>query len=192
MLQVLSIVFGGIVALATAIVAWIAYNNRHRVKSKYRLFISVQFNNLSDGEYEAVQKEVLEVLDSAKNYENIDSIYYFNRNIPTRADFKGKVFKPREYMKELVKCDYFIGIFQSRVHSSIYYETGFAVAEMKKCFLYTKKTENDVLPTVLAESVDLYEHVKRTEFDEIGEVAEKLKGLLPNLGNGNLTKLHSH
>ncbi len=187
MSQTLQILFAGVVAVATALGVWLTYRGRAKNRTKYRLFFSVQFNGLSDLEYEAVQKEIFEVLDFAKNLENVEDIYYFNRNIPTKEDFEGKEFLVSEYMRELAKCDYFIGIFQKRIHSSIYTEAGFAMAREKRCFFYTKANQEDVLPTVLAECVDIYEHVSRTDYKEIGEVATKLKGLLPNLGNGILT-----
>ena len=172
-------------ALATVLTAWLGYRALARRKRKFRLFLSIQMNDLTEEEYSAIQKEVLEVFEFAKELANIDDIYYFNRNYPTKSEFDKADFRIGHYMRELRRCDYFIAIFLRRVHSSIYAEAGYAIAEKKKCFFYTRRGEN-ILPTVLAGAVDIYEHVKALEFDDIGEVARKLKGFLPNIGNGRL------
>ena len=169
-------------ALAAIVIAWITVRQSKRHKRKYRLFISIQMNDLSDVEYTTIQKEILSILEFSKSMEHIEHIYYFNRNIPTKNEFNKAEFKANKYMNELDRCDYFIAVILKRVHSSIYAEAGYAMAKGKKCLFYIKKGEK-VLPTVLNKSTEIYEHVRAIEFTEIAEVAEKLKEYLPNIGN---------
>ena len=175
---------GAVSALAAVVVAWIMYRQYKTHKHKYRLFISIQMNDLSDFEYTTIQKEILSILEFSKSMGHIEDIYYFNRNIPTKDEFNKAEFKANKYMYELDRCDYFIAVILKRVHSSIYAEAGYAIAKGKKCLFYIKKDGN-VLPTILNKSTEIYEHVRSIEFNEIAEVAEKLKEYLPNIGNAN-------
>ena len=176
-----------VMALAAVVSTFLLIRARKAQKSKFKIFVSIQCNDLTEDEYKSIQSEVLAVVEFARNLANIEHIYYFNRNIPTKVELDSTPFDGAEYIRQLQRCDYFIAIFQKRVHSSIYAEAGFAIAENKKCIFYTRRGEH-VLPTVLSACTEFYEHVKRIDFEDTPDVARMLKGALPNLGGGSVPK----
>jgi len=184
LMDLINILIAAVSALATAVATWILIRQFYTQKKKFRLFISIQMNDLTNEEYEGIQKEILDILEFAKSLENVESVYYFNRNYPTKKDFIEAKFDVGRYMKNLDECDYFLGVFFRRIHSSIYAEAGYALAKGKKCILYTRKDQN-TLPSVLKGSIDIFENVKEIQFDDIKHIARKLKEYLPHLGNSN-------
>jgi len=169
-------------SVATVAMAFVAVR-RFLIHDKQKaLFFSIQMNDLTENEYRTVQEKMLAVIDITKAMKGFSHIYYYNRNLPTHESFIKADFRIQEYMSELRKCNYFIAVITKRVHSSIYFEAGYALAKGKQCIFYVKRSA-DALPTVMKRSVEVYDTAKVVEFDDLDDVVGKMKELLPHLNS---------
>lgn len=137
----------------------------------------MQMADLSDEKYQAVRKGILEVVDYAKALKRLGKIYFFNQKVPSHEALDTQHFPIAEYMRELDDCDYFIAIVSKRIHSSIYFEAGYALAEGKECILFSAAA--DVLPTITKHCCDTYHNCKEVPFTDFDDVIHKLRQMIP-------------
>ena|SRR6267143_2449276 len=187
----ISVFLGGV---GTAVIAWLALQHhmteRRRKTRAANLFFSIQMNDLSEEEYRSVRKSVLEaveVVEGAKSLKNVGHVYYFNRDVPSHENLDQQHFPIDEYMRELDRCDYFIAIISKRVHSSIYFEAGYALAKGKECILFSAKQE-EVLPTIARYCCETYPSCQSIPFSDISDVVHKLRQMTPNFKLQHATK----
>lgn len=138
----------------------------------------MQMNDLSEEKYQAVRKGILGVVAAAKALNRLGHIYFFNQDVPTHEALDKQHFPIDEYMRELDKCDYFIAIISKRVHSSIYFEAGYAFAKGKECILFS--ATDDVLPTITKCCCDTYRECKAIPFSDFDDLIHKLSQMIPH------------
>jgi hypothetical protein len=180
----IAVFLGGV---GTAVIAWLALQQhiteRWRRTRALNLFFSIQMNDLSEEEYRNVRESVLEAVEAAegaKSLKRVGHVYYFNRDVPSHDKLDLPRFPIDEYMRELDRCDYFIAIISKRVHSSIYFEAGYALAKGKECILFCASQE-EVLPTIAKCCCETYPKCQAIPFSHIDDVIHKLRQMTPNL-----------
>ena len=175
-------IWTGLTAIATVAMAYVAIRQFFLRNKQKAIFLSIQMNDLTDDEYRTVRDKILTVIDVTNAMKRVPHVYYYNRNIPTQQSFNKEDFSIQEYMSELRKCDYFIAVITKRVHSSIYFEAGYALARRKRCIFYVKRGVN-ALPTVMKRSVEIFDKAKTVEFDDLDDAVSKMKQLLTHLNS---------
>jgi len=178
--------------LVTAIAALgalsLGFYNLHKANSERRkrnkalfLFFSIMMKDLSDEEYSKVRKSVLEMIDNIKSMKRIRDVFYFNKDINNHESLDEDNFPISDYMSNLHESDYFIAVISKRVHSSIFYESGYALAKGKKCIIFIKEGIKDILPTIMADYSEISDNVKVVAYKDFEQVIHKFKQMLPSL-----------
>src|SRR5437870_5187430 len=109
--------------------------NQLPIKSKPRLFLSMQMSDLAGDDYVQVRREIMEqVYDLRTDFK----VYFFNEFVQTIEEFDEATFDVDKYLGEIDGCDFFIAIISDGVLSSIYFEAAYALDRGKTSIYFVK------------------------------------------------------
>ncbi|MCX6133003.1 MAG: hypothetical protein NTU47_04225 [Ignavibacteriales bacterium] len=177
------LVLGGILGgVATSVLAYIAWRTWKKQQAKHvlKLFVSIQMNNLQPNEYEEIHRNVSKTIDIIEGLNRDVKVYWFNKKYPSHHIVSRDDINIDEYMMAIDNCDHFLAVIPEKVHSSIFFESGYALAKGKGCYFFTPLNKQ-VLPSIMEGSSDVYTNAKKVVYDGMPDFIHKFVQLVPHL-----------
>jgi hypothetical protein len=185
---ILAKIGGFLGGLSATVLAYIGIRNYYRAKKKekLRIFFSIQYNELNKDKYDEIYKSVFEAYEFIKIMKKVDSVYWYNyeKKIDPHKYIGAPDINISEYMKELRYCNCFIAVISDKIHSSIFFESGFALAKEKDCYFFVENkesTKENPVPSIMDGSTEIFRNAHKIFYPNNIILIKKLRELLSNL-----------
>lgn len=185
--EIILIIISAIGGGATALIAYINLKKYLASKSKktFYLFISMQNNELDPNEYEIIHNSINKALNTIEGLSKNIKAYWYNRPYPSLYKLKRNDINVTKYLEEIDKCDVFIAVVSAKIHSSIYFEAGYALAKRKKCHFFVP-SDKDTLPSIMEGATEIFNNGKKILFSDMKILEDKLYQLAARIIKNNV------